>query len=101
MRQIAETPQSRLCGAAVYNLYNVVTGRVQRFVNSVGADFLDLLAGLQLALEHGCSVMVDDAVYTGEYLHPGIKYRIDIRPCSQSGPEQEAKLVPCSCTSLS
>lgn len=78
VRQIADTPQARLFGAAVYNLYNVITGRVQRFVNPVGAYSWDLLAGLQLALEHGCSVTVDDAPYTGEYLHPGVRYRIDI-----------------------
>lgn len=76
--QIAQTPQSRVFGAAVYNLYNVITGRVRRFVNPVGAYSWDLLAGLQLALEHGCSVTVDDAPYTGEYLHPGVKYRVDI-----------------------
>lgn len=78
VRQIAQTPQSRVFGAAAYNLYNVITGRVRRFVNPVGAYSWDLLAGLQLALEHGCSATVDDAPYTGEYLHPGVKYRIDI-----------------------
>lgn len=78
VRQIAATPQSRLFGAAVYNLYNVITGRVRRFVNPVGAYSWDLLAGLQLALEHGCTVTVDGAPYTGEYLHPGVKYRVDI-----------------------
>ena len=78
VQQIAQTPQARLFGAAVYNLYNVITGRVHRFVNPVGAYSWDLLAGLQLALEHGCTVTIDGARYTGEYLHPGVKYRIDI-----------------------
>lgn len=76
--QIAATPQSRLFGAAVYNLYNVITGRVRRFVNPVGAYSWDLLAGLQLAREHGCTVTVDGAPYTGDYLHPGVTYRVDI-----------------------
>lgn len=78
VRQIAETPQSRLFGAAVYNLYNVITGRVRRFVNPVGAYSWDLLAGLQLALEHGCSVTVDGTPYSGHYLEPGVTYRVDI-----------------------
>ncbi|GFZ97801.1 hypothetical protein [Nesterenkonia alkaliphila] len=56
----------------------MITGRVRRFVNPVGAYSWDLLAGLQLALEHGCTVTIDDAPYTGEYLHPGVKYRVDI-----------------------
>lgn len=79
VRQISETPQSRLFGAAVYNLYNVVTGRLAQFVNPVGAFSWDLLAGLQLALEHGCEVTVDGKEYTGWYLDPGVKYAVDIR----------------------
>ncbi|NLS11075.1 inositol monophosphatase family protein [Nesterenkonia sp. MY13] len=79
VRQISETPQSRLFGAAVYNLYNVVTGRLAQFVNPVGAFSWDLLAGLQLALEHGCKVTVDGKDYTGWYLDPGVKYAVDIR----------------------
>lgn len=79
VRQIANTPRARLIGAAAYNLYGVITGRFARFVNPVGAYSWDLLAGLQLALEHGCSVTVDDAPYNGQYLHPGVKYRIDIQ----------------------
>lgn len=79
VRQIAETPQARVFGAAAYNLYNVVTGRVRRFVNPVGAYSWDLLAGLNLALEHGCTVSVNDEPYTGAYLEPGVKYRVDIQ----------------------
>lgn len=79
VRTIAETPQARLLGAAVYNLYGVITGRFARFLNPVGAYSWDLLAGLQLALEHGCDVRVDEVAYTGEYLEPGRKYRVDVR----------------------
>lgn len=79
VREISGTPQSRLFGAAVYNLFNVITGRVARFINPVGAYSWDLLAGLQLALEHGCEVTVDGEPYRGEYLRPGVKFKIDIR----------------------
>lgn len=77
--QLAETPQARLIGAAVYNLYGVITGRFARFINPVGAYSWDLLAGLSLALEHNCEVYLDDELYTGSYLKPGRRYRVDIR----------------------
>lgn len=77
--QLAETPQARLIGAAVYNLYGVITGRFARFINPVGAYSWDLLAGLSLALEHNCEVYLDDELYTGSYLEPGRRYRVDIR----------------------
>lgn len=79
VRQIAETPQARIMGAAVYNLHGVITGRFARFVNPVGAYSWDLLAGLALAREHGCRVLVDDVEYDGGYLAPGVKHRVDIR----------------------
>lgn len=79
VEQIAATPQSRLIGAAVYNLFGVATGRFTRFINPVGAYSWDLLAGLALALEHNCEVFVDDEPYDGSYLKPGRKYRVDIQ----------------------
>ncbi|MGJ9425478.1 inositol monophosphatase family protein [Nesterenkonia halotolerans] len=78
VRRLAETPQSRITGAAVYNLYGVVTGRFARFINPVGAYSWDLLAGLQLALEHNCEVTVDDHPYDGRYLEPGTRYRVEV-----------------------
>lgn len=78
-RQLAETPQARLMGAAVYNLYGVITGRFARFINPVGAYSWDLLAGLQLALEHNCEVFLNDQRYDGSYLRPGQRYRVDVR----------------------
>ncbi|GAA1145770.1 inositol monophosphatase family protein [Nesterenkonia lutea] len=77
-RDLAATPQSRVMGAAVYNLYGVVTGRFARFINPVGAYSWDLLAGLQLALEHNCEVIVDDHPYDGRYLEPGTRYRVEV-----------------------
>lgn len=76
---LAETPQARLMGCAVYNLYCVITGRFTRFVNPVGAYSWDLLAGLSLALEHNCEVFLDEQRYDGSYLEPGRRYRVDVR----------------------
>lgn len=78
VRRLSETPQARIMGAAVYNLYGVITGRFARFVNPVGAYSWDLLAGLALALEHDCEVYLDDEPYEGRYLDPGRRYCVEI-----------------------
>lgn len=71
--------EARITGCAVYNLYNVVRGAFARFVNPKGAYSWDLLAGLQLALEHGCAVKLDGLPYDGRFLSPGRRYRVDIQ----------------------
>lgn len=70
--------ENRISGCAVFNLFSVVTGRFSTFSNPVGAYSWDLLAGLQLALEHGCKVEVEGEKYDGEYLEPGQRYRVEI-----------------------
>ncbi|WP_062381526.1 inositol monophosphatase family protein [Demequina pelophila] len=79
VRQVAATREARIIGCAVYNLFNVVRGSYSRFVNPVGAYSWDLLAGVQLALEHGCEVLIDGLPYDGRYLEPGRRYRVDIQ----------------------
>ncbi|WP_049897506.1 inositol monophosphatase family protein [Nesterenkonia massiliensis] len=79
VEQLARTPQARLMGAAVYNLYGVCTGRLATFINPVGAYSWDLLAGVQLALEHNCEVYIDDEPYRGGYIYPGRRYRLEVR----------------------
>jgi len=76
---IREAVEYRVTGCAVYNLFNVITGGFARFINPKGAYAWDLLPGVMLALEHGCSVKVDDAEYHGQFLEPDRKYRVDIR----------------------
>ena len=79
--QVAElgaTAEVRVMGCAVYNLYNVARGAYQRFMNPKGARTWDLLAGLNIALEQGCSVLVEGKPYHGEYLPAHRRYRIDI-----------------------
>ena len=76
--QLAGAGEARVTGCAVYNLFNVIRGSFSRFVNPVGAYSWDLLAGAILALEHGCRVTIDDEPYSGWFLEPGRKYRVDV-----------------------
>lgn len=77
--QVVDADQGRIIGCAVYNLFNVVRGSYARFSNPVGAYSWDLLAGVMLALEHGCEVQIDDEPFTGRFLEPGRKHRVDVR----------------------
>lgn len=78
-RGVAENPESRIMGCAVYNLFNVIRGAYARFVNPRGAYNWDLLGGVALAREAGCEVLVDGAEYDGGFLEPGRRYCVDIR----------------------
>lgn len=76
---IAETAESRIMGCAVYNAYNVIRGSFARFVNPKGAYCWDLQAGLCLAAEAGCEILLEGAPYDGEFLSPDKRHRVDIR----------------------
>jgi len=76
---IAGGGEARILGCAVYNLFNVTRGALARFVNPKGACSWDLLAGLMLAREHGCDILLDGETYDGSFLAPDRKYRVDIR----------------------
>lgn len=76
---IGNVGEARILGCAVYNLYNVTRGALARFVNPKGARSWDLLAGLMLAREHGCDILVDGGTYDGSFLEPDRRYRIDVR----------------------
>jgi len=78
-RQLGETPEGRIMGCAVYNLFNVIRGSFSRFANPKGAYSWDLLAGVALAHEAGCEVFVEGEEYEGQFLEPDRKYRVDIR----------------------
>jgi myo-inositol-1(or 4)-monophosphatase len=75
---IGEPGEYRITGCAVYNLYNVIRGSFQKFVNPKGAHVWDLLPGMMLALEHGCTVYVEGEPYSGQFLNPTKKYRIEV-----------------------
>ena len=76
---ISEGGEARIFGCAVYNMFNVTRGALARFVNPKGAYAWDLLAGLMLAREHGCEILVDGQEYDGSFLEPDRRYRVDIR----------------------
>lgn len=64
----------RIIGCCVYNMYNVITGRFITFENPKGARIWDIIPGLNLALENGLSVTVNNQEYHGELLDPNQKY---------------------------
>ena len=76
---IADNPESRIMGCAVYNAYNVIRGTFARFVNPKGAYAWDLQAGVSLAAEHGCEVHLEGELYRGQLLAPDRRHRVDIR----------------------
>ncbi|WP_158266291.1 inositol monophosphatase family protein [Allosphingosinicella deserti] len=76
---IADAGEARIFGCAVYNMFNVTRGALSRFVNPKGARAWDLLAGLMLARENGCDILIDGNEFDGSFLEPDRRYRIDIR----------------------
>lgn len=68
----------RILGCCVYNMMCVLRGSFCSFENPKGANSWDILAGLNLALEHGLKVTVNDEEYYGEYLPHTQKYRFKV-----------------------
>lgn len=70
--------ENRIFGSAAYNFFCVATGRIKQYENSFGANSWDILAGINIALEHGCEVKIDEQEYRGEFLDPGRKYSVSV-----------------------
>lgn len=68
----------RIIGCCVLNMLNVVRGAYATFENPKGAKVWDIIAGLNLALEHGHSVNVDGQPYGGELLDPAGRYKFRV-----------------------
>lgn len=68
----------RIIGCSMYNTLSAVRGAFAVFENVKGVNCWDVLPGLNLALEHGCKVTVDDLPYRGQILFPQRKYKIRI-----------------------
>lgn len=68
----------RIMGCCMYNMYNVIHGSYARFQHLKGCYSWDILPGLNLALEHGLKVEVENKPYRGEFLQPGVKYKFNI-----------------------
>jgi len=69
----------RIIGCSMYNMYNVITGSFALFQNPKGANSWDILPGLNLALENGCQIEVENKKYNGEFLYPNKKYRFKVK----------------------
>ena len=68
----------RIMGCCMYNMYNVIRGSYNMFQHLKGCYSWDILPGLNLALENNLNVYIDGAVYRGEFLIPGVKYKFSV-----------------------
>lgn len=69
----------RIMGCCMYNMYNVIHGCYAQFLHLKGCFSWDILPGINLALEHGLSVFIDNKPYNGEFLIPGVRYKFLVR----------------------
>lgn len=72
--RVAIGHEYRILGCCVYNMISVLRGSFCSFENPKGANTWDILAGLNLALEHDLNVSVNGEKYHGEYLSHSKKY---------------------------
>lgn len=68
----------RIIGCSMYNMFCVIKGSFNSFQNPKGVNCWDILPGLNLALENGLKVYVDNKEYNGEILFPVKKYKVHI-----------------------
>ena len=68
----------RIMGCSMFNTLSAVRGAFAVFQNVKGVNCWDILPGLNLALEHGCTVSIADEPYAGQMLFPVKKYKIYI-----------------------
>lgn len=75
---IPMSQEYRILGCSMYNMFNVIQGSYRSFTNVNGVNAWDLLPGINLALEHGLEVKIDEKKYDGEFLQPNRKYSVHI-----------------------
>jgi len=78
LQSLTENNEYRIMGCSMYNLYNVIRGSYSSYENIGGVNSWDILPGINIALENGFRVKVNEAEYTGEFLQPNQKYRIKV-----------------------
>lgn len=76
--QLGKGSEYRIMGCCMYNMYNVIKGSYRQFQHLKGCYSWDILPGMNLALEHGCDVMIEGKPYGGEFLIPGVKYKFRV-----------------------
>ena len=68
----------RITGCCVYNIFNVINGSFLSYDNPK-SNVWDILAGINIGIEHNLKIMVDGKKYDGKFLHPNKKYNIKIK----------------------
>lgn len=68
----------RIMGCSMYNIFNIIRGSFKYFENLKGVNCWDILPGINLCLEAGCKVYLDDKLYKGEILFPDKKYKLKL-----------------------
>lgn len=77
--QLDSSMEYRIMGCCMYNMYNVIRGSYKQFSHLKGCYSWDILPGLNLALENGLPVIIDeDTPYKGEFLIPNIRHKFFI-----------------------
>tara|TARA_B100000029_G_scaffold321611_1_gene314050 strand:+ start:6532 stop:7197 length:666 start_codon:yes stop_codon:yes gene_type:complete len=76
-KSLKDRGEFRLFGCCVYSIYHVIKGSLKIY-RSDQANSWDILAGANLAIEHGLNVEIDNKKYYGRFLHPKKKYKIQI-----------------------
>ena len=79
IQSLSSDYEYRITGSfCVFNMLNVIKGSFKSFENQKGANSWDILAGLNLALEHELNVLVNGEDYNGQFLSPDKKYSFKI-----------------------
>lgn len=76
--QVGTGPEYRMIGCCVVNMMSVIRGSYLSFENPKGTNSWDILAGVNLALEHGLEVEVNGKPYKGQYLPASGKYTFKV-----------------------
>lgn len=72
------TKEYRMIGSTAVNFYYMLIGAYSGMRHYKGGYSWDILAGINLCLEHGLKVSVDGKEYKGEWLAPGIRYKYQV-----------------------
>lgn len=75
-KQLANGFEFRIMGCCMYNMYNVIHGSYKQFQHLKGCYSWDILPGINLAIDYGLNVTIDGKDYNGEFLKPGVKYKL-------------------------
>ncbi len=67
----------RITGCATYNIFSVITKSFKNYYNPRACSW-DILAGINLAIQFNCKVLIDGEKYYGKYLQEDKRYSLSI-----------------------